>query len=63
MHAFWTIDDEPQRSRELVNFTKNLALSGGGALAAAVPESWPAGARSGNHALAARRGYEDPARD
>ena len=27
VHAFWTIDDEAQRTQELVNFTKNLASS------------------------------------
>jgi putative oxidoreductase len=53
VHAFWTIDDEAQRTQELVNFTKNLALIGGAALAAAIPEPWPARARGGNQALVA----------
>jgi putative oxidoreductase len=53
MHAFWTIDDEAQRIQELVNFTKNLALIGGAALAAAIPEPWPASAHGGNQALVA----------
>ena len=52
MHAFWAIDDEAQRTQELVNFTKNLALIGGAALAAAIPEPWPA-SRGGNQALVA----------
>ena len=52
MHAFWTIDDETQRTQELVNFTKNLALIGGAALAAAIPEPWPA-SRGGHQALVA----------
>jgi putative oxidoreductase len=41
MHAFWAIDDPEHRTQELVNFTKNLALIGGAALAAAVAEPWP----------------------
>jgi uncharacterized membrane protein YphA (DoxX/SURF4 family) len=45
MHAFWRIKDEEQRTQELVNFTKNMALIGGAALAAAVPEPWPGSTR------------------
>jgi uncharacterized membrane protein YphA (DoxX/SURF4 family) len=41
MHDFWNVDDEQQRMQEFINFTKNLALIGGAALAAAVPEPWP----------------------
>jgi uncharacterized membrane protein YphA (DoxX/SURF4 family) len=41
MHAFWTVGDEGERAAELVNFAKNVALIGGAAFAAAVPEPWP----------------------
>ena len=54
MHAFWKMEDEGQRMQEFVNFTKNLALIGGAALAAAIPEPWPASiaTRSGRLAIA-----------
>lgn len=54
MHAFWDVDDEQQRLSELVNFTKNIALVGGAALAAAVPEPWPFSARRQSTALVPR---------
>ena len=38
MHDYWNVDDPGQRASEMVNFTKNLALIGGAALAAAVAE-------------------------
>jgi putative oxidoreductase len=47
MHAFWTIEDPQERVNELVNFTKNLALLGGAALAAAIPEPRPASLPAG----------------
>ena len=40
MHAFWR-EQEPQRTHEMVNFTKNMALVGACCLAAAHPEPWP----------------------
>jgi putative oxidoreductase len=42
VHAFWRIDDQSERMQEMVNFTKNLALIGGAAFVAALPEPWPA---------------------
>ncbi len=42
MHAFWKSQDQQERMSEMVNFTKNVALIGGAALAAAIPEPWPA---------------------
>jgi uncharacterized membrane protein YphA (DoxX/SURF4 family) len=54
MHAFWGIEDEEQRTHELVNFTKNIALIGGAALAAAIPEPWPDSSRVDGPALLAR---------
>ena len=53
MHAFWNIEDEAQRIQELVNFTKNIALIGGAAFAAAVPEPWPASVPMGGGGLPA----------
>jgi uncharacterized membrane protein YphA (DoxX/SURF4 family) len=41
MHGFWRVEDQAQRGQELVNFTKNAALLGAAALAAAVPQPWP----------------------
>jgi uncharacterized membrane protein YphA (DoxX/SURF4 family) len=38
MHDYWNVEDPGQRANELVNFTKNLALIGGAALAVAVAE-------------------------
>jgi putative oxidoreductase len=40
MHDFWN-EQEPQRTHELVNFTKNMALVGASLIAAAQPEPWP----------------------
>jgi uncharacterized membrane protein YphA (DoxX/SURF4 family) len=34
MHAYWNAGDENERMQEFVNFTKNVALAGGAALAA-----------------------------
>jgi uncharacterized membrane protein YphA (DoxX/SURF4 family) len=53
MHDFWKVADKQQRMQELVNFTKNLALIGGAALAAAIPEPWPQSAHRGSEALVA----------
>lgn len=41
MHNFWAIADETQRTMELVNFTKNLALLGGALMMVGVPRPWP----------------------
>lgn len=40
MHDFWRVEDAQQRMGEQVNFLKNLALLGGAAFAAAMPEPW-----------------------
>src|ERR1700740_1927670 len=32
MHAFWAIEDQEHRTQELVNFTKKIALIGGGGI-------------------------------
>ena len=41
MHDYWNASDQTQRMNEMVNFTKNLALIGGAAFAAATHEEWP----------------------
>ena len=41
MHAFWREQDSQQQMKEMVNFTKNMALIGASLLAAAHPEPWP----------------------
>ena len=48
MHAFWNETDPQQRSQEMVNFMKNVALVGGSLLAAAQPEPWPKSLRLAN---------------
>jgi putative oxidoreductase len=41
MHAFWKAEDEQQRMRDMIDFTKNMALVGASLLAAGHPEPWP----------------------
>jgi len=41
MHDYWNASDQMQRMNDMVNFTKNLALIGGAAFAAATHEKWP----------------------
>jgi uncharacterized membrane protein YphA (DoxX/SURF4 family) len=53
MHPFWKIQDEGQRMQECVNFGKNVALIGGAALAAAIPEPWPGRLQVSSRALVA----------
>jgi uncharacterized membrane protein YphA (DoxX/SURF4 family) len=56
MHAFWKEEDAQQRTHELVNFTKNMALLGASLFAAGRPEPWPwqLGERRGGALVAAR---------
>jgi putative oxidoreductase len=49
MHAFWREQDPQQRTSELVNFTKNMALLGAACLVAAHPEPWPWSLHLGSH--------------
>jgi putative oxidoreductase len=42
MHDFWQAEDPNQRTNDMVNFAKNMALLGGAAALAAVEEPWPA---------------------
>jgi putative oxidoreductase len=51
MHAFWRETDAQQRSQEMINFSKNMALLGGTLIAAAHPEPWPASLRLPARAL------------
>ena len=41
MHDYWNATDETQRMNDMVNFTKNLALIGGAAFAAATSQRAP----------------------
>jgi uncharacterized membrane protein YphA (DoxX/SURF4 family) len=41
MHDYWNASDQMQRTNDKVNFTKNLALIGGAAFAAATHDKWP----------------------
>jgi len=38
MHDYWNVQDQGQRMNEMINFTKNLALIGGAAFAAAITD-------------------------
>ena len=38
MHDYWNVTDQGQRMNEMINFTKNLALIGGAAFAAAITD-------------------------
>jgi putative oxidoreductase len=42
MHDFWRAEDPNQRTNDMINFFKNMALLGGAAALAAVEEPWPA---------------------
>ncbi len=48
MHDFWTIEDPQQRSQEMINFTKNLAMDAYHEDAAALPEPWPVSLSTGH---------------
>jgi putative oxidoreductase len=41
MHDFWAVQDPMQRTIQMVNFTKNLALLGAALTLLAVPQPWP----------------------
>jgi len=42
MHDFWTHADPEERTHEMINFTKNMALLGGALALMGVEEPWPA---------------------
>jgi|SRR5437588_6682602 len=42
MHDFWRSEDPEQRMRDMVDFTKNLALAGGALALMGVDEPWEA---------------------
>jgi len=60
MHAFWRIGEPAERMQEMVNFTKNMALIGGAALAAALPEPWPAAMHVGRPGALVRAAHVLP---
>jgi len=41
MHNFWAVQDPMQKTMEMVNFTKNLALAASALMFLAIPEPWP----------------------
>jgi putative oxidoreductase len=41
MHDFWRVEDPQQRSAEMVNFSKNLALLGAALTLIGLEEPWP----------------------
>ena len=42
MHRFWEVDDPQQRTAEMVNFLKNIALIGATLALFEIEEPWPA---------------------
>jgi len=44
VHDFWNHEDTEQRTNEMINFTKNMALLGGALALMGVEEPWPASA-------------------
>jgi len=41
MHDFWAVQDPMQKTIQMVNFTKNLALLGAALMLLAIPQPWP----------------------
>lgn len=51
MHDFWSLSDGMQRTVEMTNFMKNIALTGAALMLLAIPAPWQAGLpRPGRHA-------------
>lgn len=42
MHDFWRMEDADQRSSNMINFSKNMAMAGAALALAGVEEPWPA---------------------
>lgn len=42
MHNFWKMEDPAQRTHEMINFSKNMALLGAALALMGVEEPWPA---------------------
>lgn len=42
MHNFWRVEDPDQRTSDMINFSKNMALLGGALALMGVEEPWPA---------------------
>ncbi len=51
MHDFWSKEDPNQRTNEMINFMKNLALAGGALALMGVDEPWEASVHTGQHKL------------
>jgi len=41
MHDFWKVQDPQQRTGEMINFTKNIALGGAVLMILTIPGPWP----------------------
>ena len=54
MHDFWRVQDPQQRSNEMINFMKNLALAGGALALMGVDEPWEASVPTSRPTLATR---------
>jgi uncharacterized membrane protein YphA (DoxX/SURF4 family) len=54
MHDFWSVQDPNQRTQEMINFSKNLALLGASLALAGVEEPWPAALPEGKPSSAGR---------
>ncbi len=51
MHNFWQVDDEGQRSNEMIHFMKNMALLGSALAFMGFEEPWPASLSRHSRAL------------
>jgi uncharacterized membrane protein YphA (DoxX/SURF4 family) len=49
MHDFWRQQDEGQRTNDLINFSKNMALLGSALAFMSIREPWPASLHSAGH--------------
>lgn len=54
MHDFWRHEDPTQRTNEMVNFAKNLALAGGALALMGVDEPWEGSVPVGRPSIAER---------
>lgn len=54
MHDFWRHEDPNQRTNEMVNFAKNLALAGGALALMGVDEPWEGSVPVGRPSIAER---------
>ncbi|MFN3326208.1 MAG: DoxX family membrane protein [Bryobacteraceae bacterium] len=58
MHDFWRIEDPDQRTTEMINFSKNMALLGAALCMTAIREPWPLSLPAGQAESERRAGRE-----